>query len=248
MKKALSKFVGTWSKKPHVKGILLCGSYALGLQNNESDIDIRIVIDSQKLYSFKGLKEIDGYSFSYLGRNKNSIIKKFNRDYFNNSKIEARNFHLGIILYDNGGIIQNIKKIAQYYFNSPFISLFSEENSKDMMYSLYNLFFYLNKTDSKSPFFLYNYILFMRLSLMYYSKSLNLELDYNTKLERMLKDEEYIKKYNFEEFTDRVFITMWQKYIRRDNINKENAKEIFEYLKGKVYNFNDKEFLMFWKD
>lgn len=247
MKEALQEFVEIWKEKEEVIGILLCGSYAVGLGKKHSDVDIRLLLNEDQDIQFKGLIEINGLSFSYLGRTKESVIKKFNTDYFNNSKIEARNFQKGKTLYDQNEEIKEIKKIAAHYFKTPFLNKqISEEERKDMMYSLLSRYEYLKVAgDTASPYFQYNYMLFMRLALMYYTKILKIELDFDTKLERMLNDKEYIKAYEFEMFPDRVFINLWQESLKTRS--KIALDDIFEYLKKMIYNIDQKNFMMHWR-
>lgn len=46
MENSLKEFVDYWKSKDYVLGILLTGSHALGLQNENSDIDIRIIFNN----------------------------------------------------------------------------------------------------------------------------------------------------------------------------------------------------------
>lgn len=248
MDNALRKFVEDWSMKESVLGILLCGSYAVGLGNDKSDIDIRIITDTNQKKSFKGLSTIDGYSFSFLGRNKMNIIKKFNVDYFNNSKIESRNFCLGNILFDKDDTVAELKSIALLYIEIPFLRKMSIDDLKDKMYTLHSLYSYLIELDSNSPFFNYNYILFMRMGLIYYSKILGVELDYDTKLDRMLNDDDYIREYGFNTFPDKVFINIWQKALLPNSINTNSVKTVYDYLRSKIYSIDENEFIMYWFD
>lgn len=246
MKEALQTFSNIWKEKEEVNGILLCGSYAVGLGKKHSDVDIRLLLNDDQELQFKGLQEINGYSFSYIGRTKETILKKFNTDYFNNSKIEARNFHKGQIIYDKDDHIKKIKTIAAHYFNTSFLKTeTSEEARKDMIYSLFSRYEYLVAADENSPFYHYNYMLFMNLAIMYYAKTLKIELDFDTKLDRMLNDQLYIEKYEFEEFPDKTFSNLWQKTIQTRT--KPDLETIFQYLKKVLFNIDQKNFLMHWR-
>ncbi|WP_114904388.1 nucleotidyltransferase domain-containing protein [Kordia sp. SMS9] len=246
MKEALQTFINIWKEKEEVNGILLCGSYAVGLGKKHSDVDIRLLLNDDQELQFKGLQEINGTSFSYLGRTKEKIIKKFNTDYFNNSKIEARNFHKGQILYDQNDTIKKIKAIAAHYFKTPFLkSETSLEARKDMIHSLFSRYEYLKEADENAPFFHYNLMLFMNLAIMYYSKILKIELDFDTKLDRMLNDKAYIENYEFEEFPDKAFINLWQKTI--ETRRKSDLETIFQYLKKVLYDIDQKNFIMYWR-
>ena len=247
MKKVLIDFLEYWRDKEEVIGIVLCGSYSINMENTKSDIDIRIILDNNIEFSFKGLEERQGYSFSYVARTKAVIKNKFNSDFFSNSKIEARSFYLGRILYDKIGDVKELKEISKYYFEQPFIKKNDIESMKSMMYSLHSRFSYLKSINVNSPFFLYNYIHFMRLALIYYSKTLNLEMVIDTKLERLLTDEEYVKKNNFSLFPDKEFIELWIRNLSKERIEINSLKEIYEYLKLKIFNIDSKKHSFYWK-
>ena len=92
MKEALEKFVDHWKKREEIEGILLSGSYAVGLENKNSDVDIRLVLNPNQTRGIKGLQDIDGFSFSYLGSTKNITTKSFNLNFFINSKLGLADF------------------------------------------------------------------------------------------------------------------------------------------------------------
>lgn len=246
MQKGLSEFVNSWKSKKEISGILLCGSYAVGLGTSVSDVDIRLILEEKQKFSIKGVQNIDGNSFSYLGRTKANIIKKFNSDFFNNSKIEVRNFTLGKILYENGGNISELKKVATNYWDIPFLDSLSEDDLKEMMYSLSNQYDYLKYIDSDSSYYFYNYILFLRLAIMFYSRFLKLELDFDTKLDRMLNDNEYIKNYKFKKFPDQEFIRIWKESLTFKT--KNNLMKTYNHLVENMYNFDSQNFSMRWQD
>lgn len=248
MEQALKKFINIWRKNKNVTGILLTGSYSIGLQSKNSDIDIRIILNSEVKESFKGLQEIDGYLFSYLGRTKKAISNKFNSDYFNNSKLEARMFNVGKIIYSTNEDLSELKNIAKHYYNQPFLEkAISKDDKKSMMYNLYNLYNYLIETDSKSPFFLFNYMIFMKQALSYYFHISNIEMVMDSKLERLLTDKKYISKYNFK-ISEKYFITLWLRNISPSNINKESLNEIYSYMENKLSRIDKKKLIIFWKE
>lgn len=246
MKQALDEFINFWKDKEYVVGILLSGSYAVGLENKNSDVDIRLVLDSNQKNSFKGLQEINGYSFSYLGNTKKSISNTFNFDFFNNSKVEARIFSIGQILHDKTGEMEELKKISKYYYDLPFVEkIISEDDRKIMMYTMYSKYNYLMEIDSNSPFFVFNYMIFMRHVLISYFYILNLESVIDSKWEKILTDHTYISKYNFELFPDRKFMKLWIKNISPENVNKKSLSTTYEYIRKKTYPIDEKKFIMY---
>lgn len=249
--KKIESFVRSWKKNPEVQGILLTGSYVVGLQTEESDVDIRIVLgNNKKEFSFKGGQDVNDLSISYLARAECNILKKMNDEYFNTSKFEARLFHIGEILYQKNQCITRIKSIAKFYYDQPKRKkIVSKNDDKMKMYSLYSRYCYLINSDANSPFFLLNYYLFMQSALLLNSEYWNVEtFILETKLERILTDNSYIENYNLEEYPDKDFLNLWIYSLKKENINHENVKLIYNYFKNNLYDFNEKNFVGAWKE
>lgn len=248
MEKALAQFVNLWKDKDEIFGILLTGSFAVNAANQHSDVDIKLILSPTQKKSIKGLTEIDGFSFSYIGRTEEAIKRKFNSDFFSTSKLEAKSIHIGRILYQKNNELTSLKEIAAYYYAQPFLKKnIDDEERKSMMYSLYSRYTYLSKTDIDSPFFVLNYVMFMKLSLDYYAAILNVELfPFDTKIENILTNTEYLEKYNLTPFPDSDFIKLWTKSLHKENINKKHLDTIYNYMKEKVYFLNPKNFHITW--
>lgn len=246
MIQALEEFINFWKQKEYVIGILLSGSYAVGLENNKSDIDIRLLLDSNQTKSFKGLQEIKGYSFSYLANTKESISELFNIDFFNNSKIEARIFSVGRILYDKTGALGELKEISKHYFELPFTEkIISEEDRKIIVHTMYSKYTYLMEIDVQSPFFLLNYMIFMRHIFSSYMYILNMETVTESKWEKVLMDQNYVSAYNFALFPDQKFVKMWVKSISGKNVSKKSLTAVYKYIRKKIYPIDKKSFIIY---
>lgn len=245
MKQSLDEFINFWKNEEYIVGILLSGSYAVGLENEKSDIDIRLLLDSNQKKSFKGLQEINGYSFSYLANTKDAISNLFNFDFFRNSKIEARIFCIGQILYDKTGELEELKKISKFYYDLPFVEkIISEDDRKTMMHTIYSKYTYLMEIDSGSTFFLFNYMIFMRHVLSSYFYILNLETVTDSKWEKLLTDKSYISTYNFE-VPDQTFIKLWINSISAENVNKKSLNNIYNYVRKKIFPIDEKKFIIY---
>lgn len=239
MEKALEKFIIYWKKQPNIRGILLTGSYAVGLQNEHSDVDIRLILAETVEKSFKGLKTIDGYCFSYMGRSKAETLQKFNHQFFSNVKMEARIYTIGKIIHDPHGDIAEIIKVARMYADTPLIQKeVSEEDRQLYMYSLQQKYEYLQHTTPKNPFYDYNYVLYLKNMLTFYAETLNAEMLYgnDSKLIRFLTDEKYLKAYNFPSFPDEQFKNLWINALTEKN--NKNLHTIHNFLRENLYNFN----------
>lgn len=250
MKNALAKFINDWKDKNEIIGILLTGSYAVNAANQNSDVDIKLILSPEQELSIKGLIEIDGFYFSYIGRTVNTIKRKFNSDFFSTSKLEAKSIHVGEILYQKNNELTTLKEIAKYYYDQPHLKKnIPVDDLKSMIYSLYSRYTYLKNSNINSPFFILNYIIFMKLALDYYTNVLNVELfPFDTKIEKILTNDEYLKKYNLTTFPDKKFINLWISSLSKKNINKKSLDIIYNYMNDKIYNLNPKNFNLSWKE
>ncbi|MGH1518893.1 nucleotidyltransferase domain-containing protein [Chryseobacterium sp. JK1] len=249
MEKALSQFLDQWKNKKHVIGILLTGSYAVGLQTENSDIDIRIIFDSSKTKTLKGLETIDNYKFSYLGRSLESIKKKFNDEFLNRQKFEAYIFNIGTILYDRKNVIRELKELANVYVSTPLLKKINiKSETKAGLYGLYNHKNHLLSLDEESPFFHYHYYVFLKKILFYYSSYLGYETFLDTKTEKVLCDSLYREHYHWENFPDKDFTKQWISSISPKNINKNSAINIYHYIENKIEKINDEKFSIEWNE
>lgn len=247
MEEALKKFIEYWKSKKYVEGILLSGSYAVGLENENSDIDIRIIFNSKYKKSIKGLTVIDGYIFSYLGRSTNTTQKKIGIDFFNKNKFEARIFSIGIILYDKSKNTEKLVKIAKTYFGTPFIKKrIRDEEIKTNMYALYSSKIYLESLPENSSFFIYHYYNFLRQSIRFYSLFIGYEFFIDSKIEKILTDKMYRDTYSWEEFPDRNFIKIWIESLEFNNICKDSITLIYCYLENLIIKIDEKKFTITW--
>lgn len=244
MEKALDKFLEKWRNNDDVIGILLTGSYAINMNHENSDVDIRIILD-QDCDTIKGLIEIDGFKFSYLARSHDKIENRIKREFAINYKFEANVIRIGKILFQKNSIVSDLKQLAIHYQQSKFTLKEKDRNKlKTDMYLLYNYKSYLEALNEESPFFIYTYMAFMKLCLTFYSSFLNIELVTDLKVEKLLTNQLYREKCGWDEFPDKEFSNLWQSCITFKNINKNSLTTIFNYLQDKTIGFNEKNYKM----
>lgn len=244
MEQALNKFLENWTNNPDVIAILLTGSYAIKMNHENSDVDIRIILD-KNCQTEKGLTEIDGHKFSYLTRSYDNIENRIKREFAINCKFEANVIRIGKILFQKNNIINDLKRTADYYHNSNFaIRNISEDTLKTNIYLLYNYKSYLETLSEESPFFIYTYMAFMKLCLNFYSSFLNIEIFTDLKVEKLLTNQLYRQKCEWDKFPDEEFSNLWQNCLLLKNINTNSLNQIFNYLQDKTVSFNEKNYKM----
>ncbi|AXG68646.1 hypothetical protein KORDIASMS9_00862 [Kordia sp. SMS9] len=249
MEKALEQFITHWKTQVNVRGILLTGSYAVGIQKEDSDVDIRLILDDTVQESFKGLETIDGFSFSFIGRSKAVTLKKFNRQFFSHVKMEACIYNVGKILHDPFGDISEIMKVAKIYVETPLIvNEVSEADLKLYMYSLYKKYSYIISTDPEDPFYIYNYMMYLKSALKCYADVINAEVMFenDSKLHRFLTDDRYLAAYGYSKFPDQDFMKLWLAALKEKST--KGITEIHKYLRQNLHNFNDSNTIISWRD
>lgn len=248
MEKALNKFLEKWRNNDNVIGILLTGSYAINMSHKNSDVDIRIILDKD-CDTIKGLIEIDGFKFSYLARSYDKIENRMKSEFFINYKFEANVMRMGKILFEKNSILSELKQLATHYQQSPFLVKEKNRNKlKTDMYLLYNYKSYLLSTSEDSPYFIYTYMSFMKLSLKIYSEFLNFEQVTDLKTEKLFTNSLYKERCDWQEFPDNEFALLWQKHLSIENITKDNLSKMFNYLQNKIISFNEKNYKIIWKE
>jgi predicted nucleotidyltransferase len=192
MHKIFETIIEEWKSNESVIGILLTGSFAIGTYTESSDIDIRIVFDNSMNTTIKGVKRIKGYKVSYFGESVNGIKKRISHDYFRNLKFEARVFSIGKILYKQDEQIDEIVNLAKEYMVQAFKDIKKDNDTVLLrLYSLNVEYHYLSNISGDSALFLYNYMLFMRSAMNFYSWYLNYEHFIDIKTDSVLNNNEY---------------------------------------------------------
>lgn len=245
MEDALEIFVNQWKTKKHVIGILLTGSYAVGLENSNSDVDMRLIFNSKQKKSIKGLTNINGYIFSYLGRSAEKTFKIFSTDFLLNNKFEARIFSIGKILYDEKNILEKLIETGKAYLEIPFPKKkLSKEIVNTNMYSIYSNKNFLESLPETSSFFSYHYYNFLRQTMKFYSLYLGYEFFIDTKIQKILIDEKYQRIYSWEKFPDQDFIDLWIDCLNK--INYQSVILIYYYLEKKIVKIEEKKLTLSW--
>lgn len=248
MEKALNQFLENWSSNKDVVGILLTGSHAINMNHKNSDVDIRIFL-TEGFKTIKGLIEIDGFKFSYLVRSYNIIENRFKREFSMNSRFEATTISMGKIIFEKDGIISELKKLADYYHENNFIvKNIDDETLKSNIYLLYNYKSYLETLDENSPYFIYTYMSFMKISLNFYSHFLNFEIVSDLKVEKLFTNDLFREKCNWSNFPDEEFISLWQNCISPEKINKDHLSKMFNFLQDRIIKFNTKDHVFSWQE
>ena len=103
-KQALNEFIQPYMNKEEVEAILLVGSYAVGNQNEYSDIDVYVILNDNANYRERGNKLVNGYLIEYFVNPIHKVREYLNEDKRGHGGSMANMLLHGHILLDKNGI------------------------------------------------------------------------------------------------------------------------------------------------
>ena len=243
-KVALKNFLKEYEEDDEVVGALLCGSYALGTQNDKSDIDVYLVLKDGTSYYERGNTESNSYLIEYFKNTKDGI-KEFMEKEFNTNKLSTINmFGYGKIIYDMDGSVKELQDLALDYIDRPLNSITSSKldiNNYHLWDKLDEL--KVSKEEEREDFYK---LYFNILDDIYdiYAEFLEIQKLPKSKTYKILTNEEYRKKYHVFKVPEEEFIRL---YLKCHNIGSvdlmyNNISNLVNYYYKKQGGFNIREF------
>lgn len=243
-KVALKEFLKDYEEDNDVVGAILCGSYAIGTQNDKSDIDVYLVLRDGTSYSEHGNTESNSYLIEYFKNTKDGI-KEFMAKEFNNNKLSTISmFAYGKIIYDMDGSVKELQDIALDYIDSNFKNITSLKLDLNN-YHLWDMLDELKvaKDEERNDFYK---LYFNILDDIYdiYAQYLQIPKLPSSKVYKILTDEEYRKKYHIFKIPEEEFVNM---YIKCHNVGSvelmyNNISRLVDYYYKKQGGFNIRTF------
>lgn len=231
---ALEEFLKDWTSRNDVVGALVCGSYITGHPSKRSDIDVHIILAEDVDWRERGNRSINGFLIEYFANPPKQIQKYFQEDFQNHRTMSMIQFITGKILFDNTGIISELRIEAEKWLNKKYDELNKtalEIKKYSLWDSLDNLKDCFEQDKGDSHFVYYNSLanLFSE-----YCRFLNLESIPYYQIRSYLVDPIYIKKYVKKAFPDSIFKEMFLKALQE--ADEQKMIEIYEELVNHVFN------------
>lgn len=136
---AVEKFLKDYQNDPYYEGAILTGSYASRTNNNQSDIDLIVIIaDKQKWYE-DGAVMVDGFIIKYTIKPIEVYKKDFQDEFENGSLMSATMFVKGKVISDKKGTANQLRDLAFTYAEKKFDPMTDDEAKKEK-YELWNLY------------------------------------------------------------------------------------------------------------
>ena len=237
--KALHKFLEKYKNKPYFEGALLCGSYATGNQNKFSDIDVHILISDSQNWRERGNVKVDGFLMEYFVNPIKQIRKEFQLDILKGRVHCANMFAYGRILFDKNGYIKQLQKEAHKFFKKTLPKCMKS----DIAFDLYGLWTLMDElcslfSEKKSLGLAYNKLL-EDLMLLYFKVNRIPKISL-TKIEKILADPNFAKRYHIQKLPDKKFTELFLDALRKQNM--KSIQKLYDFVIDSIGGFNIEAF------
>lgn len=243
-KVALKEFLKRYEEDDDVIGALLCGSYASGNENPNSDIDVYLVLKDDVSYRKRGNTDSNSYLIEYFMNPVWKIKEYLKEEHENNELCTANMFAYGTILYDLDGSVKELQDLALEYIDKPFDNIDSYELEMNN-YHIWDLLDELKVClEENNPQFNLTYYKLLYEIYDMYSKCLGIGKLPKSKIYKILTDFEFRKKYHVFNLPEEEFVKL---YIRCFEIDKpttmyKNISNLVDYYYTKIGGFNIRTF------
>ena len=239
----VDKFLEEYKNEDYFLGAILTGSYATGNNDINSDIDIFIVTKDSTTWRERGNKLIDGYLIEYFINPVRQVLKEFEEGFIDNAIATTLIFAGSKILYDKDGTIEKLVNRAKEDFNKD-LEVIPEFEWKMNCYTIWHSFYELSSKYTKNEDIDFTYNIYLNDIIKSYFLNNEIPLLPVHKIERILKDEEYRKRYNVKKLPDDIFIEKLLKCFNEKDYNKKFmcAKDLYDYYMKQNSNFDINDF------
>lgn len=240
---ALNKFLDQYVNEDYFLGAILTGSYATGNNTPNSDIDVFIVTKDSTTWRERGNKLIDGYLIEYFINPVRQVLKEFEEGFINNGIATTRIFIGSKILYDKDGTIEKLINIAKENINREIGSL-AEFKKKMNNYTIWHSFYELTSKYERKEDIDFTYNIFLNNIIESYFLNKQIPLLPIHKIEKMLINEEYRKRYNVNKLPEDEFVNKLLNCFNEKDYNKryEYARELYDYYMNENSDFDINDF------
>lgn len=233
---AIKKFLEQWTNKKEFEGAILSGSYAVGAQSKNSDIDIMIVLSDKTKWWQRGNLVVDGVLIEYIADPAPMWKKTFEDDYISGNKVSANMFAIGKILLDKNGVVAKLKEEAEAVMRKPFKKM----ETRDIEMAKYHLWDGIQKLKElfNSGFVKYAPLYYLHLSkiINFYASFAGLSVPAVAKVYKFLNDSEFRKKYKLQGFDDEKFVSLFNACLENYS-SLEAIEELNAYVLDKLGKF-----------
>jgi len=237
---AVEKFIAPWKRKKYVEGIIMAGSYVMGTQTPQSDIDFHIVLADEIGWRERGNKRVDGIIMEYFANPVRQIYQYMKEDPKSYRRADARMYAGGRILFDRNGEVGKLKEFAKKELKKKFKRP-GHLRVEIMKYGLWDRLDGLaDLLADNSPIFPVQFSLILEKTVWHYAEYLMVKLPPITKLDKYFHSVDFRKKYRIDKFPDGKFIKLFNDSLTAKNNQTKftTIKELVEYVQKKMGGFD----------
>ena len=240
---ALNKFLDQYKDEDYFLGAILTGSYATGNNTPNSDIDVFIVTKDSTTWRERGNKLIDGYLIEYFINPVRQVLNEFEEGFINNGIATTRIFLGSKILYDKDGTIEKLINIAKENINRE-IEPLPEFKKKMNNYTIWHSFYELTSKYERKEDIDFTYNIYLNNIIESYFLNKQIPLLPIHKIEKMLINEEYRKRYNINKLPNEEFVKKLLNCFNEKDYDKryKYAKELYDYYMNENSDFDINDF------
>ena len=217
---ALNEFIKGYKDDPEVEAILLVGSYAVGNQNDKSDIDVYVILNDEAKWRERGNKLVNGYLIEYFINPVYKVREYLLEDKRGHGGAMANMLINGKVLYDKNGIVDKLR-------NEAIVAVQVEEYEKNPIryYACWCAFDEYEAAEYHNEM---QYYLCLKYLIEAYLGNNGYCILPEHKIEKFFRNDEYRNRYNIGKFPNNEFNLMVIKCF--DEPNYENLKVLYDYV------------------
>lgn len=240
---AVNKFLDEYKNQDYFVGAILTGSYATGNQNENSDIDLYIITTDDTNWRERGNKLVDGYLIEYFINPIKKINQYMEEELKDYQLSTTRIFTNGKILIDKTGDVERLINKAKENYNSDYEDL-DDYTFKMNCYRVWNGFDELEEKYKKKEDIDFSYYIFLEGVIESYFQNSKIASVPLNKIEYILKDEEYRRKYNIKTMPKEEFVNLLLDCLNEKEYDKrfECTKKIYEFFRNEFNSFDINNF------
>jgi hypothetical protein len=230
--KIIQEFIEPYKENRNIEAAILTGSYAIGLQNIKSDIDIYFVSSTKSKWRERGNKYYNGYLIEYFINPITQIYKEMDESIKDGDRVNALIFRNGLVLFDKKNIINTIKKRARQDLKVK-LQVLSEIQIATSKYEIWDFFeelerAYLNDKEE----YLFLFYLFLEMVLVEYCKFLRVLLPTRYKVIQFMKEEIFSNRHGLDKIKDYKFLKYYLECLTKTTYKRslQNAYVLKEHV------------------
>lgn len=225
--KVLNEFLKEYVDDDSILGAILGGSYATGNYTENSDIDISIITTNDN-YKKRGNVIIDDIMIEYFINPISELKKYMEDDYNNRHRLSTSNLiGNGKIIFSKNNIMEDLQKEALSYYNKEFPTP-DGTKVKCQKYACWDAYDELKDKVKNNESYNLNYFVLLQNLIDCYYYSNNVASVPISKLEQILRNKEYARKYNLKNEPSEEFKRLVLECI--DTISIDKIDELYKFV------------------